>query len=186
MKELTKLRGAIVGLGSIGQRHCRNLERLGAAPPVVVRRAERRNPAFAPPPGALVATSDAEAIAVGIDFAVICNPTRFHVAAARQYLAAGVPVLVEKPISDREEDARQLVEESRRCGTIGCMAYCMRHHSAYAAAREAIRAGVVGRMLYAKAWFESYLPVLASLGGLWAVVCCEKGPWRRGPAHPRP
>ena len=112
MKELRKLRGAIVGLGSIGQRHCRNLERLGVAPPVVVRRPQGRNPAFTPPPGASVATSDAEAIAAGIDFALICNPTRFHVAAARQYLAAGVAVLVEKPISDRQEDARQLVEES--------------------------------------------------------------------------
>ena len=33
-----------------------------------------------------------------------------------------------------------------------------RHHPAYAAAREAILAGVVGRTLYAKTWFESYLP----------------------------
>lgn len=158
MKELRKLRGAVVGLGSIGQRHCQNLARLGAAAPVVVRRPEGRNPAFTPPAGASVATSDAEAIAAGVDFAVICNPTRFHVAAARQYLAAGVPILVEKPLSDREEDARQLVEESRRGGAIGCMAYCMRYHPAYAAARAAIRDGVVGRTLYAKAWFESYLP----------------------------
>ena len=103
--------------------------------------------------------SDAEAIAAGIDFAVICNPSRFHADTARSYVAAGVPVLVEKPISDRCEDAGQLLEESRGRGTPGCMAYCMRYHPAYSAARQALLAGAIGRLLYAKAWFESYLPL---------------------------
>ena len=102
--------------------------------------------------------SDAEAIAAGIDFAVICNPSRFHADTARSYVAAGVPVLVEKPISDRCEDAGQLLEESRGRGTPGCMAYCMPYHPAYSGPT-ALLAGAIGRLLYAKAWFESYLPL---------------------------
>jgi predicted dehydrogenase len=38
------------------------------------------------------------------------------------------------------------------------MAYCMRYHPAYAKARDALQAGRIGRVLYARAWFESYLP----------------------------
>jgi predicted dehydrogenase len=65
---------------------------------------------------------------------------------------------MEKPISDRSTDARQLAEEASRRGLPACMAYCMRYHPAYAAAHEALRADAIGRVLYAKAWFESYLP----------------------------
>lgn len=158
MKQYQQLRGAIVGFGSIGRRHAENLKKLGVECLVVVRRPSGRNPAFTPPEGACIVASHAEAIAEGLDFAVICNPTRFHVDSALPYLAAGIPILMEKPISDRCEDARQLAEEASRRGLPACMAYCMRYHPAYAAAREAVRAGTIGRVLYAKAWFESYLP----------------------------
>jgi predicted dehydrogenase len=158
VKVLGQLRGAIVGFGSIGRRHGENLAKLGVTDLVVVRRTEGANPAFSPPPGARVVGSHAEAIAAGLDFALICNPTRFHVDAARHYLSAGVPVLVEKPLSDRADDAGRLVDKARRSGVVACMAYCMRYHPAYAAAREALGTGRIGRVLYAKAWFEGYLP----------------------------
>ena len=158
MKRPEQLRAAIVGFGSIGRRHAENLGKLGVERLVVVRRPDGPNPAFMPPDGARVVAGHDEAIAEGPDFAVICNPTRFHVDSARPYLAAGIPILMEKPISDRSTDASQLAEEASRRGLPACMAYCMRYHPAYAAAREAIRAGTIGRVLYAKAWFESYLP----------------------------
>jgi predicted dehydrogenase len=158
VKDPSQLRGAIIGFGSIGRRHFENLERLGVTNLTVVRRPGQCNSAFAPPPGPRVVASHEEAVAGGLDFAVICNPTRLHVETARHYMRAGVSLLVEKPLSDRPEDARQLVEESRQCEVLASMAYCMRYHPAYAAAREAVRSGKIGRVLYAKAWFESYLP----------------------------
>ena len=120
---------------------------------------------------AQVVANDAEAIAAGIDFAPICNPTRFHVDTAHRYVAASIPVLVEKPISDQCDDAKQLVEDSFRHGTPGCMAYCMRYHPAYAAARQALRAGAIGHVLYTKAWFESYMPLWHPWEDYCAVVC---------------
>jgi predicted dehydrogenase len=158
MKRREELCAAIVGFGSIGRRHAENLKKLGVDRLVVVRRPSGRNPAFVPPAGARAVASHAEAIAEGPDFAVICNPTRLHVDSARPYLAAGIPILMEKPISDRSTDARQLAAEASRRRVPACMAYCMRYHPAYAAAREALRSGRIGRVLYAKAWFESYLP----------------------------
>jgi predicted dehydrogenase len=153
-----QLRGAVVGFGSIGHRHCENLARLGVAELTVVRRPEQPNPAFQPPATARVVHSNAEAVAAGLDFAVICSPTRLHVETAKYYMDAGVPVLIEKPISDRDDDARLLAEEARRRGIIAGMAYCMRYHPVYAAARQAVHDGRIGRVLYAKSWFESYLP----------------------------
>jgi predicted dehydrogenase len=153
-----RLRGAVVGFGSIGRRHCENLVRLGVSELTIVRRSEQPNPAFQPPPTARIVHSNADAVAAGLDFAVICNPTRLHVETARCYIEAGVPVLIEKPISDRSDDARLLADEVRRRGAIAGMAYCSRHHPAYATARQAICDGRIGRVLYAKSWFEGYLP----------------------------
>ncbi len=157
-RSIGDLRVAVVGLGSIGRRHLENLGRLGVERRVVVRRAAGANPAFEPPPGAAVVHSAAEALAQGLDAAVICNPTSAHVATTLDYVKAGVAVLVEKPISHRLDEAEQLAAEAGRRGTPAGMAYVMRYHPAYRLARDMLTAGTLGRMLYAKAWFEAYLP----------------------------
>lgn len=152
------LRVAVVGLGSIGRRHLDNLGRLGVGRRIVVRRASGANPAFAPPDDALVVHSAAAALASGLDAAIVCNPTSEHVGTALEYLAAGVPVLVEKPISHRLDEAERLVAAANRSGVRAAMAYVMRFHPAYRLAADAIDAGRLGRILYAKIWFEAYLP----------------------------
>lgn len=152
------LRVAVVGLGSIGRRHLENLGRLGVGRRIVVRRASGANSAFAPPPDALVVHSAAAALAGGLDAAIVCNPTSEHVRTALEYLAAGVPVLVEKPISHRLDEAEQLVAAASRSGARAAMAYVMRHHPAYRLAGDKINDGRLGRILYAKIWFEAYLP----------------------------
>ena len=102
--------------------------------------------------------SHTEALAGGLDFAVICNPTSLHVETAQLYVQARVPVLIEKPLGHQFQDARQLAEQAADHGVQASMAYCMRYHPAYNRAREVVRGGILGRPLYAKAWFEAYLP----------------------------
>ncbi len=148
---------AVVGYGSIGQRHLANLEQLGVRRRVVVRRAHGANPAFSPPATALVVHDDDQAIDAGLDAAIICNPTRLHVATAEAYLAAGVPVLIEKPLCavGDEDAAARLVATAARTGGV---AYCLRYHPAYRLAHSVLTSRRLGRLLAAKAWFESYLP----------------------------
>lgn len=154
---------AIVGYGSIGRRHCDNLALLGNASwavgrRVIVRRSTGANPAFATPNDALPVCSVEDSIEAGLDLAIICNPTSLHVAVARQYLAAGVPVLVEKPLSAEVGKAELLVVEAKNNGVAAGMAYCLRYHPAYALAREHLRRGTLGQPRHALARFESYLP----------------------------
>ncbi len=151
---------AVVGYGSIGRRHLANLERLDVGRRLVVRRREGANPAFAPPLDAAVVHSDDEAIESGIDAAIICNPTCFHVATAEKYIAAGVPVLIEKPVCavGQEDAAARLAAIACERSVAAGVAYCLRYHPAYRLAREAVAAGRLGRLRAAKAWFESYLP----------------------------
>ena len=152
------LRIAVVGLGSIGRRHLENLGRLGVGRKVVVRREHGANAAFAAPLDGQVVHSNEAALAAGLDAAIVCNPTSQHAATALEYLAAGVSVLVEKPISHRLDEAEQLVAAASRSGASAAMAYVMRYHPAYRLAGEALDAGLIGRVLYAKIWFEAHLP----------------------------
>jgi predicted dehydrogenase len=152
------LRVAVVGYGSIGRRHAENLGRLGVGRRVIVRRRHVANPAFQAPDEALVVHSVQESIDAGIDLAIVCNPTSLHVATARDYLSAGVPVLIEKPLSGELPEAERFVEEAERRGVAASMAYCLRYHPAYVLAHEYAHRGELGRMQHVRVWFESYLP----------------------------
>jgi predicted dehydrogenase len=157
-KSVSDLSIAVVGFGSIGNRHLENLGRLGVTRRTIVRRATGANSAFDPPPGVAVVHSAGEAIRHGLDAAIICNPTAMHVDTATEYLSAGVAVLIEKPVSHRLEEAERLLELARRKTAPAGMAYVMRYHPAYRVARQLVSDGRLGRVLYAKAWFEAYLP----------------------------
>lgn len=158
MRALRELRVAVVGLGSIGNRHARNLLRLGIAEPLVIRRGRDCNEAFQPPPTATVLHSLDDALAGRLDAAILCTPTSMHIEQARRCIEAGVPVLVEKPLGADSDAAAELVELAKDRGTLASVAYSLRYHPAYAAAHWAMQAGRIGEVLYAKAWFEDYLP----------------------------
>jgi predicted dehydrogenase len=149
-----------VGYGSIGRRHLANLEQLGVGHRLVVRRAEGASGAVAPPPDARVVHGDDEAIDLGLDAAIICNPTRLHVATAERYLAAGVAVLIEKPLCaiGDEEAAARLAAMAADTGVTAGMAYCLRYQPAYRQAQAVLASGCLGRLRRVTAWFESYLP----------------------------
>lgn len=157
MPDYSALKVAVIGYGSIGRRHVDNLLALGVQNPVVVRRRES-NPAFTPPPEARVAHSIAQALATGVQLAIVCNPTSLHVQTAEQFLAAGVSLLVEKPLADSLAPATAIVNRAAAGRAKAAMAYCLRFHPAYRQARDLLQGGAIGRLLYAKAWFETYLP----------------------------
>src|SRR5215469_955879 len=117
------LRVAIVGYGSIGRRHCEILGNLGIRRPIVIRRRESANPAFTPPDDALVLHSLPESIRAGVDLAIVCNPTSLHVSTARPFVAASIPVLIEKPLAARLDEAEPFAREAELAGANVGMAY---------------------------------------------------------------
>lgn len=156
--ELSQLCVAIVGYGSIGHRHAKNLARLGIGRPVIVRRGGQANPAFSPPREAVVVHSLDAALARQPDLAIIATPTGLHTRSARPLIEARVPILVEKPLSDDIESASELAELARQRRVWASMAYPLRYHGAYRMARGILKRGALGRLRRGRMWFESYLP----------------------------
>ncbi|MEL7336185.1 MAG: Gfo/Idh/MocA family oxidoreductase, partial [Planctomycetota bacterium] len=78
----------MIGLGSIGNRHLRNLQQMGVGRLSVVRR-PKNNPRFRTPHGVQQFCGIAEAVREQPDFAVICTPSSMHAEQAIKLLEIG-------------------------------------------------------------------------------------------------
>jgi predicted dehydrogenase len=81
-----------------------------------------------------------------IDAAVIATPTRFHHAVALEFLQAGTPLLIEKPIASSVAEADELVDTAKRQGLVLQVGHIERFNPAFVAA-----AARVGRPQYVDA-----------------------------------
>jgi predicted dehydrogenase len=84
-----------------------------------------------------------------IDLVDVCTPTDFHKDAAITALKAGKHVLVEKPITLRQEDADAMVAAARQAGKLLMVAHVLPFFAEFTYALEAIRSGVHGKLLAA-------------------------------------
>jgi predicted dehydrogenase len=73
-----------------------------------------------------------------------------HVDMARQVVSAGLHVLIEKPISDRTDGVRDLIETASRRQCLIGVGYILRFHPALEAVKSLIKKGTIGRILSAR------------------------------------
>ncbi len=137
------LRVAVVGAGAFGRNHLRvyrELEQAGEA--VELAGVVDRDLAVAAEAAAKFGVTGFETIeaclaAVGpLDAASICVPTVHHASAAEPLLAAGVDLLIEKPLASSLADADRILELSRKYGRIVQTGHLERFNPAVTAARQ--------------------------------------------------
>src|SRR5690606_9877639 len=83
----------------------------------------------------------AAAVASKPAVAVICTPAHLHIPMAGQLLEAGVPVLIEKPLSTTLEGTEALLALARSAQITAGVAYVYRAHPALQAMRQALQSG---------------------------------------------
>ena len=105
----------------------------------------------------------AEAVAAGgVDCAHICTPPDSHAAAARPFLEAGLPVLVEKPLAASSAEAEQLIElAAARRAVLGVNQNFV-HHPAFAALRGQVEARALGGLVAVSCVYAMPLRQLAA------------------------
>jgi predicted dehydrogenase len=74
-----------------------------------------------------------------IDAAVVATPTRLHCQVARDLLAAGVHLLVEKPLAPTTGQASEMVELARRGGLVLQVGHVERFNPAFTVAQPYVR-----------------------------------------------
>ncbi|MEM9366194.1 MAG: Gfo/Idh/MocA family oxidoreductase [Planctomycetota bacterium] len=154
---MSALRGVIVGLGSIGRRHLRNLRQLRPYDHLTVIR--RHDDGLAKLLGAdQVCLALAECVSPAPDYAIIASPSTLHAESALKLAAAGTHLLVEKPLANSLPAANAIVEACRRNDRVLMTAYNLRFDEGLIRMRKAIRAGQIGKPLGFDAEVGQYLP----------------------------
>ncbi|WP_243438749.1 Gfo/Idh/MocA family protein [Fundidesulfovibrio soli] len=139
----------VVGAGQWGRNLVRVFHGLGALRAVCSRDAAHLERAREACPGVflcanmddLLARPDVRAVAVA-------TPSETHYALARQALLAGKHALVEKPLTLREEDARELVALARERGLTLMVGHLLHYHPAFERLKALCAAGELGRIDY--------------------------------------
>jgi predicted dehydrogenase len=161
----------VAGLGSIGQRHVRNLRTLLGGDVEIIAYRVRSLPHVLTEqreiePGSGVETKYGikpfadldEALAQRPAAAFICNPTSLHQAAALSVARAGCHLFIEKPLSNRCDGVEELIRTVDENGLVALVGYQMRFHPCLQRLHSLLRQNAIGRILSARVEVGEYLP----------------------------
>ena len=165
-----RLRLAIAGLGLVGLRHADAIGQSADAKLVAVVDPSDAAAGEAQSRGVTRYDDIDEMLAeVQPDGVILSTPTRMHVEQAQACLSAGIPMLVEKPLSDDLAAGLGLVEAAETAGVSILVGHHRRHNPIIQNAKELILAGKIGdvRAVHATCWF--YKP----------DAYFDQAPWRK-------
>ena len=148
-------RVGVLGLGSIGMRHARNLARLNCD---VI--------AYDPAPSAARAfeaefnrkTSERTQVFAEADAIVVASPNCFHLDDLRDGIVSAKPVLVEKPLGHDVDAAAKLVNVAREGGIVVAASHNLRCRSVVGKAKQILSRGELGPIAWARFCCASWLP----------------------------
>lgn len=174
---IEQLRAGVIGAGFIGTVHANAVRAAGGLVTKVAASTPERSAAAADRLGALGAAATAEELIDSDDVEVvhICTPNSLHVPLAQRALAAGKPVVCEKPLATTLSDARSLAAEA--VGKVATVPFVYRFYPAIREARARIAAGEAGPLhLLHGAYLQDWQAEGASAG--WRGEESEGGAYR--------
>ncbi len=153
---MSQARIAVAGAGLIGRRHiqhivaeaCAALACIVDPDPAARNIAEQHGVLAYPSLEAMLSDSRPDGV-------ILATPNQLHVQGGLECVAAGLPVLVEKPIADSLAAGTALVEAAEAAGVPLLVGHHRRHNPLIRAAKSAIDAGRLGRIVtvHATCWF---------------------------------
>ncbi|WP_136706706.1 Gfo/Idh/MocA family oxidoreductase [Agromyces sp. H66] len=160
---MSELRAGLLGVGAMGRHHARVLREVEGVELVAIA-----DPGGDPHgvAGGLDVLPDLDALLdVGIDMAVVAVPTQFHEDAALKLAAAGVHVLVEKPIAHSIEAGERMVEAFSERGLVGAVGHVERFNPALQELRRRLASGDLGEVYQIATRRQSNFPArIADVG----------------------
>lgn len=146
---------AVLGMGSIGLRHAQNLKALGLDPigydPDPARRQLAENKG-------IQTSANREDTVEGAHGVIVASPNAFHLEDLAFALSHNCHVFVEKPLAHTDKGVEDLLKGADASGLIVFTGFNLRFHPCVQRAEEALRANVIGKLLWARLTCASYLP----------------------------
>ncbi len=153
----------VLGAGSIGKRHLRNLLGVGFPPEqisVVEVREDRRREVvdLGVPVANVFADRDVALKRREYAGAIVATPTALHYEDAVAIAQADTHLMIEKPLGVDLDGYERLKAEVDRRGLFAFVAYCYRFHAGGEKMRSLVRDGLIGEPYYARGEMCSFLP----------------------------
>ena len=158
---MTTLRWGLIGASTIAAEHMIGAFRANGGEAVAVMSASAdRAAAYAKKHGVARATTSVKELVESndVDAVYISTTNELHRDQVFAAAAAGKHVLCEKPLALTLADARAMVAECRKRGVVLGTNHHLRNAATHRAMREAIKAGWIGKPLFARVFHSVYLP----------------------------
>ena len=155
-------RAAVIGSGSIGQRHIRNLRRLGITNIVALRSLEGNRREIDPALEVKEVTEWQELTDFAPDIAIVSNPTSLHLETSKRCLPHVRGVFIEKPLAVSLENISQLLDQIRSENVVSFVGYNLQFHVVIKTVRELLNSDRIGKPLLFQCqvghWIEDWHP----------------------------
>lgn len=152
------MRILVIGCGSIGERHIRNLKDFPVGEIIAHDIDQRRLLAIGKKHEIKTYTSLGRALSQNVDAALVCTPPSTHISIARKVINCRAHVFIEKPLSHSLKGVDELIDRARRKNLTIMVGYNFRFHPGVTLTKRLIDKGEVGKILSARAEVGQYLP----------------------------
>lgn len=151
-------RVAVIGFGNISDRHRRNLRTLFPHAKIVGLSSSGRVVARDIANVDEVVSSLNEIVCQHPDFAIVATPSTFHARDSLPLIAAGIPVLIEKPVAATLSDAQQIYSAVAKNNNYVRVAYCLRYLPSANVVKDVVRSQRLGELYNVFVEVGQYLP----------------------------
>lgn len=149
---------AVVGLGNIATRHRRNLKTLFPTAELLVMSASGRTPSEVVSDCDGIVTSVEALVSASVDLVIVASPAPLHAKHAIPFIEAGIPTLIEKPVTTSVEDAADLQQAIELHRTPIAIGYCLRYLPSALKLKSLLEECKVGTLYNAYIEIGQYLP----------------------------
>ena len=152
------MKALVLGLGSIGTRHARNLKSLGVTDVAGMDPAAERRDSFTAEFSAPAYVSLEAALEQPPDLAIVASPNRFHMPQALACARLGIPLLIEKPLSHSRDGVEELAQEAAKRRLFVHVGSNWKFHPAFQTMKRLLEQGDIGRPVGAQVLAGQWLP----------------------------
>jgi len=157
-KTTTVSTALIVGAGSIGQRHIRNLKLIGIDKIIAIRSLKGHYKKLPKELGVIEVDNWADAIKQKPEIAIIANPTSLHLEAARKIVPHVKGILLEKPLSHTLCFCQELVDQLSEHRVVSFVGHNLMFHPIVENIMKCIETYDLGKLINSQIQVGQWLP----------------------------
>jgi spore coat polysaccharide biosynthesis protein SpsF len=155
-------RAVVIGCGSIGQRHIRNLRSLGITDLFALRTREGASQDLDPALEVKELRDWSDLAELKADVALVCNPTSLHLETILRCLPHVRGIFIEKPLAASLEGVAKLLEQIKQRRVVSFVGYNLQFHPTVRVLQEFLADDAVGKPLLFQCqvgqWIEDWHP----------------------------